>query len=183
MCCRCAGQTQWVLTCKLPTRRSSAVPVLDHTTGLRCDIFQCRQLERVTYPLASNTLHACFALQCPFAHPGEKAKRRCPKRYRYSGTACPEFRRVGAAAWLISSCCPPGHCPCLTLWCCTIGAACFRSLALHLPADWKVSFQHTIRMQDASDPRCADLAVTHVFVCTERLLSATGCLPICTWRI
>lgn len=33
-------------------------------------------------------------LQCPFAHPGEKAKRRCPKRYRYSGTACPEFRRV-----------------------------------------------------------------------------------------
>ena len=32
--------------------------------------------------------------QCPFAHPGEKAKRRDPRRYRYSGTACPEFRRV-----------------------------------------------------------------------------------------
>lgn len=33
--------------------------------------------------------------QCPFAHPGEKAKRRDPRKYRYSGTACPEFRRVG----------------------------------------------------------------------------------------
>eukprot|EP00195_Chlamydomonas_chlamydogama_P007102 CAMPEP_0202895456 /NCGR_PEP_ID=MMETSP1392-20130828/4652_1 /ASSEMBLY_ACC=CAM_ASM_000868 /TAXON_ID=225041 /ORGANISM="Chlamydomonas chlamydogama, Strain SAG 11-48b" /LENGTH=709 /DNA_ID=CAMNT_0049580473 /DNA_START=66 /DNA_END=2195 /DNA_ORIENTATION=+ len=33
--------------------------------------------------------------QCPFAHPGEKAKRRDPRRYRYSGTACPEFRRNG----------------------------------------------------------------------------------------
>ncbi|GIL62806.1 hypothetical protein Vafri_16971 [Volvox africanus] len=33
--------------------------------------------------------------QCPFAHPGEKAKRRDPRKYRYSGTACPEFRRNG----------------------------------------------------------------------------------------
>ena len=33
--------------------------------------------------------------QCPFAHPGEKAKRRDPRRFQYSGTACPEFRRVG----------------------------------------------------------------------------------------
>lgn len=33
--------------------------------------------------------------QCPFAHPGEKAKRRDPRRFRYSGTACPEFRRNG----------------------------------------------------------------------------------------
>ncbi|KAI8467983.1 MAG: hypothetical protein J3K34DRAFT_369935 [Monoraphidium minutum] len=34
--------------------------------------------------------------QCPFAHPGEKAKRRDPRRYRYSGTACPEYRRNGS---------------------------------------------------------------------------------------
>ncbi|GMH41425.1 hypothetical protein BSKO_09335 [Bryopsis sp. KO-2023] len=33
--------------------------------------------------------------QCPFAHPGEKARRRDPRRYRYSGTACPEFRKSG----------------------------------------------------------------------------------------
>ncbi|KAA8524339.1 hypothetical protein F0562_010762 [Nyssa sinensis] len=30
---------------------------------------------------------------CPFAHPGEKARRRDPKRYHYSGTVCSEFRR------------------------------------------------------------------------------------------
>eukprot|EP00210_Caulerpa_lentillifera_P009481 g9041.t1 len=33
--------------------------------------------------------------QCPFAHPGEKARRRDPRRYKYSGTACPEFRKSG----------------------------------------------------------------------------------------
>lgn len=31
--------------------------------------------------------------ECPYAHPGEKARRRDPRRYHYSGTACPEFRR------------------------------------------------------------------------------------------
>uniref|UniRef100_A0A7N0ZRX5 C3H1-type domain-containing protein n=1 Tax=Kalanchoe fedtschenkoi TaxID=63787 RepID=A0A7N0ZRX5_KALFE len=31
--------------------------------------------------------------ECPFAHPGEKARRRDPRRYGYSGTACPEFRK------------------------------------------------------------------------------------------
>lgn len=30
---------------------------------------------------------------CPFAHPGEKARRRDPRRYHYSGTVCSEFRR------------------------------------------------------------------------------------------
>lgn len=30
---------------------------------------------------------------CPFAHPGEKARRRCPRRYNYSGTICADFRR------------------------------------------------------------------------------------------
>ncbi|XP_010526073.1 PREDICTED: zinc finger CCCH domain-containing protein 23 [Tarenaya hassleriana] len=31
--------------------------------------------------------------ECPFAHPGEKARRRDPRKYHYSGTACPEFRK------------------------------------------------------------------------------------------
>ncbi|KAL8139272.1 hypothetical protein V2J09_005293 [Rumex salicifolius] len=31
--------------------------------------------------------------ECPFAHPGEKARRRDPRRYHYSGTPCPEFRK------------------------------------------------------------------------------------------
>lgn len=34
---------------------------------------------------------------CPFAHPGEKARRRDPRRYHYSGAVCPEFRRGGCS--------------------------------------------------------------------------------------
>jgi hypothetical protein len=32
---------------------------------------------------------------CPFAHPGEKARRRDPRRFHYSGAACPDFRKGG----------------------------------------------------------------------------------------
>lgn len=31
--------------------------------------------------------------ECPFAHPGEKARRRDPRKYHYSGTSCPDFRK------------------------------------------------------------------------------------------
>eukprot|EP00249_Psilotum_nudum_P022662 c28603_g1_i1 orf=317-2290(+) len=31
--------------------------------------------------------------ECPFAHTGEKARRRDPRRFHYSGTACPDFRK------------------------------------------------------------------------------------------
>ncbi|KAK8513787.1 hypothetical protein V6N12_052954 [Hibiscus sabdariffa] len=31
--------------------------------------------------------------ECPYAHPGEKARRRDPRRYHYSGTGCPDFRK------------------------------------------------------------------------------------------
>ena len=31
--------------------------------------------------------------ECPFTHPGEKARRRDPRRFNYCGTACPEFRK------------------------------------------------------------------------------------------
>lgn len=31
--------------------------------------------------------------ECPYAHPGEKARRRDPRKFRYSGTACPEYKR------------------------------------------------------------------------------------------
>ncbi|KAH7853785.1 hypothetical protein Vadar_006546 [Vaccinium darrowii] len=30
---------------------------------------------------------------CPFSHPGEKARRRDPRKFHYSGTACPDFRK------------------------------------------------------------------------------------------
>ncbi|KAL5784132.1 hypothetical protein ACOSQ2_006524 [Xanthoceras sorbifolium] len=31
--------------------------------------------------------------ECPYAHPGENARRRDPRKYHYSGTACPDFRK------------------------------------------------------------------------------------------
>ena len=31
--------------------------------------------------------------ECPYAHPGEKARRRDPRKHHYSGTPCPEFRK------------------------------------------------------------------------------------------
>ncbi|OIT01644.1 PREDICTED: zinc finger CCCH domain-containing protein 20-like [Nicotiana attenuata] len=31
--------------------------------------------------------------ECPYLHPGEKARRRDPRKYHYSGTACPDFRK------------------------------------------------------------------------------------------
>ncbi len=45
--------------------------------------------------------------QCPFAHPGEKAKRRDPRRFTYSGSACPEFRKVGVCSR--GDACPLAH--------------------------------------------------------------------------
>ncbi|XP_044465540.1 zinc finger CCCH domain-containing protein 2 [Mangifera indica] len=35
---------------------------------------------------------------CPFAHPGEKARRRDPRRFHYSGTVCSEFRKGGGCS-------------------------------------------------------------------------------------
>ncbi|KAI5077992.1 hypothetical protein GOP47_0007816, partial [Adiantum capillus-veneris] len=32
--------------------------------------------------------------QCPFAHPGEKARRRDPRLYHYSAVPCPDFRKA-----------------------------------------------------------------------------------------
>lgn len=34
-------------------------------------------------------------IECPYAHPGEKARRRDPKKYNYSGTSCPDYRKSG----------------------------------------------------------------------------------------
>ncbi|XP_071730350.1 zinc finger CCCH domain-containing protein 20-like [Rutidosis leptorrhynchoides] len=31
--------------------------------------------------------------ECPYAHPGEKARRRDPRKFHYSGNPCPDFRK------------------------------------------------------------------------------------------
>lgn len=33
---------------------------------------------------------------CPYAHPGEKAKRRDPRVHSYTGIACPNMKKVGS---------------------------------------------------------------------------------------
>ncbi|RZS25906.1 hypothetical protein BHM03_00059170 [Ensete ventricosum] len=33
--------------------------------------------------------------ECPYAHPGEKARRRDPRKHRYSGAPCSDFRKAG----------------------------------------------------------------------------------------
>lgn len=32
---------------------------------------------------------------CPFVHPGESAKRRDPRKFKYSAVACPNAKQVG----------------------------------------------------------------------------------------
>ncbi|KAK9788167.1 hypothetical protein WJX73_010416 [Symbiochloris irregularis] len=44
---------------------------------------------------------------CPFAHPGEKARRRDPRTINYAGIACPEMKRANACRR--GSSCPYAH--------------------------------------------------------------------------
>ncbi|CAM0954462.1 unnamed protein product [Alopecurus aequalis] len=47
---------------------------------------------------------------CPYAHPGEAARRRDPRRVAYSGDPCPDFRRrPGGAACPRGTSCPLAH--------------------------------------------------------------------------
>ncbi|GAX81657.1 hypothetical protein CEUSTIGMA_g9085.t1 [Chlamydomonas eustigma] len=81
--------------------------------------------------------------QCPFAHPGEKAKRRDPKKFQYSGTACPEYRTNGSCRR--GDTCPLAH-GVFECWLhpsryrtqmCTDGAACKRRVCFfaHLESE------------------------------------------------
>jgi hypothetical protein len=38
---------------------------------------------------------------CPFSHPGEKAKRRDPRYFVYTGIACPSMKKVGTGLPLL----------------------------------------------------------------------------------
>ncbi|KAF0927286.1 hypothetical protein E2562_031490 [Oryza meyeriana var. granulata] len=46
---------------------------------------------------------------CPYAHPGEAARRRDPRRVAYTGEPCPDFRRRPGAACPRGSTCPFAH--------------------------------------------------------------------------
>jgi hypothetical protein len=81
--------------------------------------------------------------RCPFAHPGEKAKRRDPRKFQYSGTACPEFRKSGCCRR--GDACPFAH-GVFECWChpsryrtqiCTDGTNCKRRVCFfaHLESE------------------------------------------------
>ncbi|KAI4377842.1 hypothetical protein MLD38_015412 [Melastoma candidum] len=60
------------------------------------DIFSCDQFRMYEFKVrkcARGRSHDWT--DCPFAHPGEKARRRDPRCFCYSGTACPDFRKGG----------------------------------------------------------------------------------------
>ena len=40
---------------------------------------------------------------CPYSHPGEKAKRRDPRLFSYTGIACPDMKKVGLLCHTSSS--------------------------------------------------------------------------------
>ncbi|GMH11844.1 hypothetical protein Nepgr_013685 [Nepenthes gracilis] len=68
--------------------------VLSDELDLPFDSFACdnfRMFEFKVRRCARGTSHDWT--ECPFAHPGEKARRRDPRKYHYSGAACPEFRK------------------------------------------------------------------------------------------
>ncbi|KAJ1263732.1 hypothetical protein BS78_09G208800 [Paspalum vaginatum] len=46
---------------------------------------------------------------CPYAHPGEAARRRDPRRVAYTGEPCPDFRRRPGAACPRGAACPFAH--------------------------------------------------------------------------
>ncbi|OEL26040.1 Zinc finger CCCH domain-containing protein 37 [Dichanthelium oligosanthes] len=71
---------------------------------------------------------------CPYAHPGEAARRRDPRRAAYTGEPCPDFRRRPGAACPRGTTCPFAH-GTFELWLhpsryrtrpCRAGAACRR---------------------------------------------------------
>ncbi|KAH9762739.1 zinc finger CCCH domain-containing protein 20 [Citrus sinensis] len=73
--------------------------------------------------------------ECPYAHPGEKARRRDPRKYHYSGTACPDFRKGS---------CKKGGCK---------RRVCFFA---HTPDQLRILPQQSPRSASASDsPSCA----------------------------
>ncbi|KAK8679494.1 hypothetical protein V6N13_144943 [Hibiscus sabdariffa] len=67
---------------------------LSEDSDLPADAFSCdhfRMYEFKVRRCARGRSHDWT--ECPYAHPGEKARRRDPRKFHYSGTACPDFRK------------------------------------------------------------------------------------------
>lgn len=127
--------------------------------------------------------------QCPFAHPGEKARRRDPRRYRYSGTACPEFRKSGCCRR--GDACPFAH-GVFECWLhpsryrtqlCTDGGACKRRVCffahneseLRRPEDDPAVAQCQVQAELAAEVQ--SLQQQHISHALSALLEANGHNP------
>ncbi|KQK05294.1 zinc finger CCCH domain-containing protein 37 [Brachypodium distachyon] len=89
---------------------------------------------------------------CPYAHPGEAARRRDPRRVAYAGEPCPDFRRRPGAACPRGNSCPLAH-GTFELWLhpsryrtrpCRAGTACRRRVCFfaHTPAELRAAAGH-----------------------------------------
>ncbi|KAJ7554145.1 hypothetical protein O6H91_06G127800 [Diphasiastrum complanatum] len=59
-----------------------------------CDLYSCDEFRMFEFKVKRCTRGRSHDwTECPFAHPGEKARRRDPRRFHYSGAACSEFRK------------------------------------------------------------------------------------------
>lgn len=66
----------------------------EHDSGVPVDAYSCDEFRMYEFKVRRCTRGRSHDwTECPYAHPGEKARRRDPRRYHYSGTACPEFRK------------------------------------------------------------------------------------------
>jgi hypothetical protein len=80
----------------LPSNESAAGPYDDEEDAAALDANACDEFRMYEFKVrrcARGRSHDWT--DCPFAHPGEKARRRDPRRFHYSGAACPDFRKGG----------------------------------------------------------------------------------------
>lgn len=78
----------------LPSNESELDSDPDFDSDSALDAYSCDQFRMFEFKIRRCTRGRSHDwTECPFAHPGEKARRRDPRKFHYSGTACPEFRK------------------------------------------------------------------------------------------
>ncbi|CAM0957436.1 unnamed protein product [Alopecurus aequalis] len=80
----------------LPSNAAAAAAEDDEDAVAAVDAYACDEFRMYEFKVrrcARGRSHDWT--DCPFAHPGEKARRRDPRRYCYSGASCPDFRKGG----------------------------------------------------------------------------------------
>ncbi|KAJ8527986.1 hypothetical protein K7X08_015437 [Anisodus acutangulus] len=61
---------------------------------LPVDVYSCDEFRMYEFKVKKCTRGRSHDwTECPYVHPGEKARRRDPRKYHYSGIACPDFRK------------------------------------------------------------------------------------------